>query len=68
MFNLILSVNPDKEYGFTFSGIDTEKLFTFLFIVMFIISLCLIGYIFYLKFKINKLESKENKEEETSES
>lgn len=63
MFNLVLSGNADNIPGGYASGIDTEKLFTFLFIVMFIISLCLIGYIFYLKLKINKLESKETKEE-----
>lgn len=60
MLNLILSTTADKEYGGYASGIDTEKLFTFLFIVMFIISVCLCIYILHLHFKISKLEEKIN--------
>ena len=64
MFNLILTTSPDKEPDIIFSGIDTEKLFTFLFIVMFIIACALLIYVCYLKVKISKLEDiKESKKE-----
>lgn len=72
MFNVILSTTADNVYGGYASGIDTEKLFKFLFIVFFILSLILLIYIFYLKIKIEKLENNDletnNNKEETSQS
>lgn len=45
-----------------YGGLDTEKLYLFLFILFFSIFILSLIYIIYLKYKIYKLEQLNNKE------